>query len=69
MELRPVIWVGSSKEDLKAFPADVQDRVGPEKGRERDRATPKQEIDLIKRRLKAAEKHYEDTCGKGRGNG
>ena len=123
MALRLVIWVGSSKENLKAFPADVQDRVGfalyqaqiglnhrdtkPLKGMGsnvseiisrydsdtyrtvyvvrfkgvlyvlhafqkkagKGIATPKQEIDLIKWRLKAAEKHYEDTCGKGRGNG
>ena len=27
--------------------------------------TPKQEIDLVKRRLKAAEKHYADTYGEG----
>ena len=26
--LKPVEWVGSSKEDLKGFPAAVQDRVG-----------------------------------------
>ena len=28
-------------------------------------ATPKQEMDLVKRRLKAAERHYIDTYGKG----
>ena len=28
-------------------------------------ATPKQEIDLVKRRLKAAEQHYADTYGEG----
>ena len=27
-EPKPVEWVGSSKNDLKAFPAGVQDRVG-----------------------------------------
>ncbi len=27
-ELRPVEWVGSSKEDVKAFPARVQDHLG-----------------------------------------
>ena len=27
-------------------------------------ATPKQELELVKRRLKAAEQHYEDTYGK-----
>ena len=24
----PVEWVGSSKDDLKAFPAEVQDNIG-----------------------------------------
>jgi phage-related protein len=28
-------------------------------------ATPKAEIDLVKRRLKAAEQHYQKTYGKG----
>ena len=28
-------------------------------------ATPKQEMDLVKRRLKAAKRHYIDTYGKG----
>jgi phage-related protein len=119
VEFRPVEWVGSSKEDLRAFPADVQDHVGfalyqaqaglkhrdakPLKGwgagvlevvschdgdtyravyvvrfkgvlyvlhafqkkAKKDIATPKQEIDLIKRRLKAAEQHYKETYGKG----
>ncbi len=27
-ELRPVEWVGSSREDVKAFPARVQDHLG-----------------------------------------
>lgn len=26
--LRPTYWVGSSKEDLRAFPDDVQDVMG-----------------------------------------
>ena len=26
--LRPVIWVGSSRDDLRAFPEPVQDRMG-----------------------------------------
>lgn len=26
--LRPIFWVGSSKDDLKAFPEDVQDVMG-----------------------------------------
>ena len=117
--LKPVEWVGSSKEDLKKFPATVQDQVGfalyqaqvglkhrtakPLKGlgasvlevisrqdgdtyrtvytvrfkaaiyvlhafqkkAKRGIATPKQDIDLVKHRLKAAEQHYADTYGEG----
>jgi phage-related protein len=117
-ELRTIVWVGSSKEDLKGFPSDVQDHVGfalyqaqvglkhrdakPLKGMgsgvlevvsrhdgdtfravytvrfmvavyvlhafqkkaKKGIATPKQELELVKRRLKAAEQHYEDTYGK-----
>ena len=82
--LKPVEWVGSSREDLKKFPAIVQDRVGfalyqaqvglkhrsakPhafQKKAKRGTATPKQEIDLVKHRLKAAEQHYADTYGEG----
>ena len=123
IEPRPVIWVGSSKEDLKAFPANVQDHVGfalyqaqiglkhrdtkPLKGMgsnvleivsrydsdtyrtvyavrfkgalyvlhafqkkaRKGIATPKQDVDMIKRRLKAAGQHYEHTYGKGRDDG
>ncbi len=115
--LKPVEWVGSSKGDLKKFPAAVQDRVGfalyqaqiglrhrdakPLKGvgprvlevvsrhdgdtyravytvrfklavyvlhafqkkARRGIETPKQEIDLIKRRLRTAEQHYKDVYG------
>ena len=113
--LKPVEWVGSSKADLKKFPAAVQDEVGSGPGRtqtprcqiaqgigcpcpevvshhdgdtyrtvytvrfkaalyvlhafqkkaKQGIATPKQEIDLVKHRLKAAEQHYTDTYGKG----
>ena len=119
MVLKPLEWVGSSKEDLRKFPAAVLDRVGfalyqaqaglkhrdakPLKGlgaqvleavshhdsdtyravytvrfksaiyvlhafqkkAKRGITTPKREIDLVKRRLKAAEKHYADTYGEG----
>ena len=117
--LKPVEWVGSSREDLKKFPDAVQDQVGfalyqaqvglkhrttkPLKGlganvlevisrqdgdayrtvytvrfkaaiyvlhafqkkAKRGIATPKQEIDLVKHRLKAAEQHYMETYGEG----
>ena len=117
--VRPLQWVGSSKDDLREFPDDVQDHIGfalyqAQIGRKhRDAkpltglgsgvlevvsnfdtntfravyavgfreavyvlhafrkkskkgiATPKAEIDLVKRRLKAAEQDYEATYGKG----
>ncbi len=117
-QLRPVEWVSSSKQDLKAFPEVVQDHVGfalyqaqaglkhhdakPLKGlgsgvlevvsrhdgdtyravyavRFKDAvyvlhafqkkakkgvSTPKTEIELIKRRLKAAENHYKANYDK-----
>ena len=115
--LKPVEWVGTSKRDLKRFPATVQDQIGFalyqaqvglrhrhvkslkglgasvleimsrhdgdtfrtvytvrfkaavyvlhafQKKSKRGIATPKQEIDLVRRRLKAAEQHYRDTYG------
>lgn len=118
-EPRPVEWVGSSKDDLKAFPAAVQDHVGfalyqaqiglkhrdakPLRGfgsgvmevvsrhggetyravysvrfavaiyvlhafqkkAKRGIATPRQEIDVIRHRLKAAQRHYEAHYGEG----
>ncbi len=116
--LKPVEWVGSSRADLKKFPAAVQDQVGfalyqaqtglkhrdakPLRGlganilevvsrqegntyrtvytvrfkaavyvlhafqkkSKRGIATPKQELDLVKQRLKAAQRHYADNYGK-----
>jgi phage-related protein len=117
-ELRPLEWVGASKEDLRAFPGAVQDHVGFalyqaqaglkhrgakalkglgsgvlevvsrhdrdtyravyiirfkaavyvlhafQKKAKKGIATPKREMELIKRRLKAAEAHYKATYGK-----
>ena len=117
--VRPLQWVGSSKDDLKEFPDDVQDHIGfalhqaqvglkhrdakPltslgsgvlevvsdfdtntyravyavrfreavyvlhafQKKSRKGIATPKAEIDLVKRRLKVAEQHYQETYGKG----
>lgn len=118
-KLSPVEWVGSSKDDLKSFPDEVQDHVGfalhqaqagmkhrdakPMKGlgsgvleivsrydgdtyravyavrfkgvlyvlhafqkkAKKGIATPKQEVDVIKRRLKLAEQHYKDEYDEG----
>lgn len=117
--LKPLVWVGPSREDLTKFPASVRRHLGfalyqaqaglkhrdskPLKGlgsnvlevvsrhdgdtyravytvrwkaavyvlhafqkkAKRGAATPKPEIELIKRRLRAAEQHYADTCSKG----
>lgn len=117
-DLKPLEWVGSSKDDLKSFPADVLDHMGfalylaqagdkhpdakPLKGlgasvlevvsrfdgdafravytvrfaeaiyvlhafQKKSKAgiaTPKHEIDLVKLRLKAAERHYAEAYGK-----
>ena len=117
--LKPVEWVGSSKEDLKKFPGPVQDRIGFavyqaqvslkhrdaksltglgsgvvevvsrydgdtyravyavrfkaavyilhafQKKAKQGIKTPKPEIDLIKRRLKAAEQHYRNVYKEG----
>ncbi len=117
--LKPVEWIGSSKEDLKGFPDSVQDQVGfavyqaqvglkhrdakPLRGlgsrvlevvsrhdgdtyravytvrfkaavyvlhafqkkAKRGIETPKQDIDLIKSRLKIAERHYKETYNGG----
>jgi len=116
--MRPLEWVGSSKDDLKELPDEVQDRIGfalyhaqigskhrdakPliglgsgvlevvsdfdtntyravyavrfhkavyvlhvfQKKAKRRIATPKTEIDLVKRRLKVAEEHYAATYGR-----
>jgi phage-related protein len=117
--LRPLVWIGSSRDDLKVFPEEVQDHIGfalyqaqsgskhldakPlanlgsgvlevvsdfdtnsyravyavrfrdavyvlhafQKKSKRGIATPKQEIDRVKRRLKAAGQHDEATYGRG----
>lgn len=120
-DLKPLIWVGSSKDDLKAFPADVLDHVGfalhlaQAGGKHPDTkplnglgggvlevvsrfdgdtfravytvrftevvyvlhafqkksktgiATPKHEMDVVRSRLKAAERRYAETYGKDNG--
>lgn len=117
IELKPLVWVGSSKKELKTFPGPVQDHVGFalyqaqaglrhrdakrlaglgsgvlevvarydgqtyravysvrfrtavyvlhafQKKAKRGIATPKTEIELIERRLKAAARHCRYTYG------
>lgn len=50
-DLRPLVWLGGSKKDLKALPAEVQDVFKKSRS---GIATPQQDIELIKRRLKDA---------------
>ena len=45
--LTPLYWMGTSLKELRACPGEVKDGI----------ATPKQEIDLIKRRLRDAVEH------------
>jgi phage-related protein len=45
---RPLDWVGSSKDDLLRFPDPVIDEIGMARA----------DIELIERRLKAAERDY-----------
>ena len=73
--LEPVEWIGSSKADLKRIPDPLRRRTGFatyqaqaglrhhafQKKARRGIATPKQELDLVRRRLRAAERHYRDT--------
>ena len=115
--LKPVLWTGSSNEDLKRFPEPVRQRMGfaiyqaqaglrhrdakPLRGfgsgvlevvsrhdgdtfravytvrfeaavyilhafqkkAKRGSATPKKELDTVRRRLRAAERHYRDKPG------
>jgi len=120
-KIRPLVWIGSSRKDLKLFPAEVRDVMGyalyqAQVGRKALSAkplagfggasvleivedyrtdtyravytvkfselvyvlhafqkkakkgidTPKRDIDLIKRRLRAAEEDYKTQTGKGR---
>lgn len=57
---KPVEWTGSSRSDLLEFFLHAF-----QKKAKRGIATPKQEIDLVKRRLEAAQKHYDENYGGG----
>ena len=59
---RPVVWMGSSLEDLRRFPAEVQKMVGTAlhwAQSKRGIATTKRDVDLIKSRLRDAKAHEE----------
>ena len=58
-ERKPLFWLGSSKEDLKAFPDEVQDVMG----HALDIAQQ-----LIDSRLKRAQEHYAEWSKSQKGN-
>ncbi len=72
-DLEPVHWIASSLRDLKSFPADVQRSVGfnlfrAQEGKKapsakplKGMATPKHEIDLIRRRYEMARAHHDQS--------
>ncbi|MGB3214971.1 MAG: hypothetical protein WBC26_09420 [Alphaproteobacteria bacterium] len=56
---KPIDWMGSSLEDLKAFPDEVMQTFGFElyyvqKGEMPHSATPPKDMEIIKKRLKLA---------------
>lgn len=72
---KPAIWIGSSKADLREFPADVRRTVrfagavyvlhSFQKKSKKGAETSKHDIDVVKIRLKAAEAHYRQNYEKG----
>ena len=70
-DLEPVRWIASSLRDLKSFPTDVQRSVGfnlfrAQEGKKAPKsrkgvATPKHEIDLIRRRYEMAQAHHDQS--------
>ncbi len=70
-EPKPCIFIGSSRKDLKGFPAKVQNRVGyalnqVQEGDEPLAAKALRGFGLIKSRLRDAEMHYRARIEKGR---
>ncbi len=69
--MKPLYWIGASRKDLKSFPQPVQRDIGyalfSAQNGETDPAgiaTPKAEIELIRQRLLAAERHYREGRAK-----
>ena len=63
MPIKTVIWIGPTLKELKAFPRAVQRAVGlafyaTQLGETPPDATPQKEIELIRARLKWAERLY-----------
>lgn len=56
---KPVRWMGTSKQDLTAFPDDVKRRVGRALWDAQIGLTPKSALALISRRLTQAQEDYE----------
>jgi len=53
--LRPVIWVGTSRKDLRSFPEPVQDLSATPCIPPSARKTPQRDIEMVRRRLREAE--------------
>ncbi len=66
--MRPLDWVGSSYRDYKRFPRSVQEEMGfalylAQRGARHPIATPRSEIDLVRRRLRMAREDYLERRG------
>jgi len=59
--VKPLIWIGSSREDLKTFPARVPEEV------EEGIQTSQADIELVKRRLSRAAEIHEERFGRSKG--
>lgn len=72
MALKPLIWVGRCREDLKSFPEDVRMAMGYalhafQKKSRKGVATARRDLELVKQRLRWAEQIHPGT-GAGRGS-
>ncbi|HEY6659854.1 MAG TPA: hypothetical protein VI031_01885 [Pyrinomonadaceae bacterium] len=54
-KIKSIVWIGSSLRDLRLFPDEVKEIIGYALYQAQLGATPKPDIDLIKKRLKVAE--------------
>jgi phage-related protein len=58
--MRPVIWLGNAKKNLQAFPKGAQKLLGQlmhafQKKSRKGVATPKHDVELVRRRYKEAQ--------------
>jgi phage-related protein len=57
---KPLHFVGDSDKNLRDFPSEVRSVIGQALKSKRGIQTPKQDIALIRQRLKTAEQHYQE---------